>query len=389
MLFLASALALMLQTASNTPDFVVHNVPELRQAISQAAPGSRIALAPGEYEGGLYFSNIRGEADKPIIIAALDAAQPPVIRGGNGGLHLSDVAYLELHNLVLTGARANGLNIDDGGSYDTPSHHILLRGIRVHDVGSDANHDGIKLSGVDGFRLEQCVVERWGIRGQGIDMVGCHDGVIEDCTIRYEDDKGSGVQTKGGSRNIRIRWCHFDHAGMRAVNVGGSTGLQYFRPPLVEGQTHAEAQDIAVEGCTFIGSHAPIAFVGVDGAVVRFNTFYQPGRWVLRILQETRAEGFVPSRQGVFSDNLIVFDSGALSTTVNIGDATAPESFVFERNWWYAQDNPANSHPTLPTAEINGTYGQNPQLRNPEAGDFRLLPNSPAAHVGATALGSP
>ena len=34
------------------------------------------------------------------------------------------------------------------------------------------------------------------------------------------------------------------------------------------------------------------SFYGVDGAVVRFNTFEQPGRWVLRILQENRAAGF-------------------------------------------------------------------------------------------------
>jgi len=55
-----------------------------------------------------------------------------------------------------------------------------------------------------------------------------------------------------------------------------------------------------VEGNTFIGGGAPWR-LWADGAVVRFNTIYHPQRWALRILQETRAPGFVPSRNGEFT----------------------------------------------------------------------------------------
>jgi len=343
-------------------------------------------LEPGEYEGGLYFSNVRGEPDQPIVLAGADPNHPPVIRGAGECLHLSDVAYVELRDLVLTGASGNGLNIDDGGSFDTPAHHVVLRGLKVTDIGPEGNRDGIKLSGLDDFRLEQCVVERWGEGGQGIDMVGCHNGVIEGCVLRFEDDKGSGVQAKGGARHVRIRRCRFEHAGSRAVNLGGSTGLPYFRPPLREGEPHAEAQDIVVEGCTFLGSQAPVAFVGVDGATVRFNTIYRPRRWVLRILQETRAAGFVPSRRGVFTDNLVAFRSDEVATTVNVGPATAPETFTFARNWWYCLDHPARSSPTLPVPETGGVVGQDPRFRDAEAGDLSLSPDSPAQRVGAAAL---
>lgn len=365
----------------------VSNSVELKSAILNAKPGVKILLSPGEYEGGLFFQNVKGEPNKPIVIAALDPKNPPVIKGGGECLHFSEAAYLELHNLVLVGARYNGLNIDDGGTFETPSHHIKLVGLTVRDIGPQGNCDGIKLSGVTDFRIERCTVERWGDGGQGIDMVGCHNGVIENCTLRFEDDKGFGIQAKGGSSNITVRRCRFEHAGARAMQIGGSTGLQFFRPPLKVGETHAEAKNIIVEGCTFIGSTAAIAFVGVDGAVVRFNTIYRPKRWAFRILQETRAEGFVPCRNGAVTDNLIVFRSDEwFEGGINIGPETAPQTFVFARNWWYCLDKPELSKPNLPVPEKEGVYGIDPKLISPEQGDLRVTPDSPARKVGAHAL---
>ena len=104
----------------------VSNRQELIRAISQAKPNTKV-LVSGEYQGGLHFSNLQGEPDKPIIIAGEDANHKPIIKGEGNCLQFSDCAYLELHNLILTGASANGINIDDGGSFDTPSHHIVLK----------------------------------------------------------------------------------------------------------------------------------------------------------------------------------------------------------------------------------------------------------------------
>jgi len=119
-------------------------------------------------------------------------------------------------------------------------------------------------------------------------MVGCHRGKIEGCTIRDSETEpaSSGVQMKGGTSEVALLGCRFENAGQRAVNAGGSTGLQYFRPK-PEG---FEARALSIEGCTFIGSETPIAFVGVDGALVRFNTFYRPRKWFARILQENSIE---------------------------------------------------------------------------------------------------
>ena len=127
--------------------------------------------------------------------------------------------------------------------------------------------------------------------------------------------------------------------------------------------------------------------MGVDGAVVRFNTMIHPSRWALRILQETRSPGFVPSRNGVFAENLIVFRSSNWGEGgVNIGPGTAPETFQFARNWWYCIDDSGKSRPKLPTDEADGTYGVLPLFRDPEAGDFRLLPKSGLPAAGADAF---
>jgi hypothetical protein len=218
-------------------------------------------------------------------------------------------------------------------------------------------------------------------------MVGCRRGLIDACTFRDREDDpaSSGVQAKGGSRDVSVRRCRFEHAGTRAVNLGGSTALAYFRPK-PEG---FEARDIVVEGCTFVGSQAPIAFVGVDGATVRFNTFYRPRKWFARILQETRAEGFAPCRRGAFTDNLVAYRSGEIATPVNVGPGTAPETFEFARNYWFCIDEPARGLPRLPIAETDAAGGKDPLFRNPEEGDLRVLDRSPARAHGAEALPGP
>lgn len=355
----------------------VQTMAELRQALAKAKPGDEILIAPGRYAGGAHFENLRGTREKPIKIRAAHPADPPLF---TAGLQFSDVAYLELRDLTIRGAHDNGLNIDDGGTLDTPSHHVTLRNIRVADLPK-GNHDGIKLSGLEDFWIENCTVERWG--GSAIDMVGCHRGRIENCRFRQGDD--SGVQTKGGTSEVQILRCRFEDFGQRGVNIGGSTGTPFFRPPIdrMPARARYEAKNIEVQGCTFRGGVAPIAFVGVDGATVRFNTIVDPGRWAIRILQETTAPGFLPSQNGLFADNLILFRSPTwASGGVNIGGGTLPQTFRFQRNFWFCQDQPAQSRPTLPTPETGGTYGQNPHL-NP---DLTVPKNSPARGHGAQAF---
>lgn len=376
-------LAAMHAVADSDHEVRVSTTADLRRALDAAAPGTRILVAPGDYEG-FQVSDVKGGDGRPIVVTASIQGSRPVI---HGGVQLSDVAYIELAGFIITAAPANGLNIDDGGTLETPSHHVVLSDVTVHDCGGRGNEDGIKLSGLDDFRLERCTVERWGRGGSAIDMVGCHRAQIEACTFRDSetDTAATGVQAKGGTRDVTIRSCRFEHAGERAVNAGGSTGLAWFRPK-PEG---FEAKDITVEGCTFIGSTTPIAFVGVDGATVRWNTFYRPRKWFARILQENGEPGFVPCRRGTFTDNLVAYRSTEISTPVNVGPDTAPETFEFARNYWFCIDDTTRARPTLPVAERDPAGGADPLFIDVEKGDLRLSEKSPARAHGADAFPRP
>lgn len=322
---------------------------ELMLAAQRAGPGTTILLEPGEYSGGLHLHDLAGTEQHPIVIKAADSNDPPVFRDGGQALHLTDCRYLTLKSLRVEGFPANGINIDDGGSYKTPAHHIVLEDITILGIGPEGNHDALKMSGVDRFVVRRCHFEGWG--GSGIDMVGCHRGVIEDCTFAGREgfSQSNGVQIKGGTTNVLVHRCLFQAAGHRSINLGGSTGLQFFRPHVGD----YEAKDITIAGNRFTGSSAAVAWVTADGGHVHHNTIVLPEKWVVRILQETEDPQFLPSHGGVFEHNLIVFDS-RVQVFVNVGPRTAPETFTFGHNVWLDTD--GCRRPSLPTDESDGTY---------------------------------
>jgi hypothetical protein len=213
-------------------------------------------------------------------------------------------------------------------------------------------------------------------------LVGC----------RFRGGGANAVQAKGGSLNVTIRRCRFEDCGERALNLGGHTDPEAFRPPLsaFPKDGRYELKNVTVEGCVFRGSEAAVALVGVDGAEVRFNTIVRPTHFAFRILQENDGPGFVPCRFGVIENNLIVFRSQHWRDGgVNVGPKTDPRSFRFARNLWYCEDRPAASKPSLPVPERDGIVGQDPLFRDPSRHDFAVKPGSPATDRGAHALPDP
>ena len=349
----------------------------LRRTLRDAKPGDTIRIAPGNYAGGLY-GEPKGTKDRRITIEAADAKNPPLLKGGANGMHLAGASYVTVRNLRLTGATGNGINIDDGGT-DTRAAGVILEGLVVEDVGPKGNNDGIKLSGLIDFAVRDCTVAGWG--GNAIDLVGCSEGVIERCTVRGKPgfDQATGPQLKGGSSNVIIRHCLFDHAGERAINAGGSTGLPFFRPK----DAGYEAKDLTIEHNLFLGSLSPVAFVGVDGGVFRHNTIVEPDKWVFRILQETKGDRFAPCRNVTIERNLIIY-TRAVRTAVNIGPDTQPASFKFIENWWYCSDAPTN-RPQLPAEEKDGVYGKDPKVTKDRNGWMNPT-SADAAEFGAKAV---
>lgn len=160
----AIALVAVMAATADGEDLCASDDAGLGRAVAGAKPGTTVLIAPGNYRGGFAARGLRGEPGSPITLRASDPRRPPVFRGGPYGLHLSAVAHVELRDLIVERVAGDGINIDDGGVAATPAHHVVLRGLVVRDIGPGGNRDGIKLSGVDDFRVEGCRVERWIIR---------------------------------------------------------------------------------------------------------------------------------------------------------------------------------------------------------------------------------
>lgn len=274
-----------------------------------------------------------------LTVEALDAKNPPQFKGGSGGCHFSQCDDLTVRDLRVSGQRAGGLNLDDGGQVARPTRGMTLERVEISDIGPLGNHDGIKASSIMSLTIRDCTV------------TGC----------RFTGKPGfsatAGAQAKGGSADVPVEKCRFTNAGERALNLGGSSGLAYFRPADAK---HEAARVIARDN-VIEGSLCAAAFVGVDGAEFTGNTVLFPERWMFRILQETRGENFVPSRNGLVKNNRVVFRAAQIREVVNVGDRTAPETVRFEGNQRFAEALPAAAKPKLPVAEKDGVYGRDPR----------------------------
>jgi hypothetical protein len=289
---------------------------------------------------------------------------------------MTDAAYILIRGIIFQQQTGNGFNVDDGGSYSTPSHHIVFESCTFRDMQATGNNDLLKMSGVDFFEIKNCTFLNGSAGGSGIDMVGCHEGLISG--NRFENQGSNSIQVKGGSKNIRIETNFFKNGGQRTLNLGGSTNLQLFRPI----DARYEAAGLTVYSNIFIGSDAPIAFVGCVETEVTNNTIYLPQKWVIRILQETvDTSRFYPCGNNSFTNNIIYHDS-RVSSDCNVGPNTNPKSFNFSNNLWYHSQNPAWAGPDLPVTDVHCIIGKDPLFNDVDSGDFTLKQLSPAAGKG-------
>jgi hypothetical protein len=341
----------------------------LPEAVAQVQPGDTILIYEVFHQGDHHFTDLKGTEDKWITIKAAPGAQA-VFLGGSVAFQLTDPAYLRIEGLIFEGQTGNGVNIDDGGTYETPAHHIVIDGCEWRSMDATGNNDELKMSGIDDFIVRNCKFSNGSAGGSLIDMVGCHRGEFIGNT--FQNAGSNCIQAKGGTSEILIHRNRFLQGGQRAINIGGSTGLQFFRPL----DAKYEAKNIWVYSNFFEGSVAPIAYVGAVDCKVVNNTIIRPERWAIRILQET-IEDFLPCGNNSFINNIVVFNS--MQPAINIGGNTAPETFTFSNNLWYNPDNANWSGPNTPVNEPGRILNQDPQFISLE---YTIPPFSPAAGAG-------
>ena len=349
----------------------------LEAAAAAADPGDTILIHGGTYSGGLYIENLQGTSADWIYILA-EEGEIVIFDGGNNAWQFTDAAYLYISGFIFQHQVGNGLNFDDGGTYDTPAHDVIFDNCTFRDMNASGNNDLLKLSGLDDFEIVHCTFLNGSEGGSGIDMVGCHNGLIHQ--NNFENLGSNSIQAKGGTSNITIERNFFKNGGARALNLGGSTGLQFFRPIDAE----YEAADLKVYSNIFIGSEAPIAFVGCINSEVVNNTLFLPDKWVMRILQETvDPDRFAPCGNNTFRNNIVYIDNN-VNVEVNIGPNTAPETFTFSNNLWYHSQDPSWEGPDLPVPDEDNLVGFDPLFENAAAENFSLEPGSPAIGSGLT-----
>jgi hypothetical protein len=345
----------------------------LGSAANASIPGDTILFHTGTYSGGEYISQLQGTENNWITILA-ETEHGVIIQGGNNAWQLADPAFVKIEGFIFQGQTGNGVNIDDAGSFDTPAHHVAISNCIFRDMNATGNNDLLKMSGVDHFHIVDCVFMNGASGGSGIDMVGCHNGLIEQ--NQFEDMGTNAIQMKGGTQHITVERNFFKNCGGRTLNLGGSTGLAFFRPQ----DAPFEAADLNVFSNIFIGSEAPVAYVGSIRVKVVNNTIYLPGKWVVRILQETvDPSRFISCGDNYFENNIIY--QGNISTETNIGPNTRPQSFIYNNNFWYNYQNTSWSGPSIPVADPGLIKNQDPGFSNAELEDFSLERGSPAIGI--------
>jgi hypothetical protein len=360
----------------------------LAYAANLAVPGTAVVVHAGTYDGGGFIGGLSGTEAEPIWIGGAPGEDRPIIDGGGQGFQLSQARYVVIHDLEVRNSTQNGINVDDGGSYDDPdaTRFLVFRDLYIHDVGTGGNEDCLKLSGIDDYWVLSSEFVRCGAGGSAVDHVGCHRGIIYG--NHFHELGSNAIQCKGGAEDIEIRANLFEDAGQRGVNMGGSTGFEFFRPSLSTDSPNAEARDIRVIANVFRGGVTPFAFVGCVDCIAANNVIDSPTNWVFRILQETVSTddyAFLPASNGRFVNNIVHFDA-QVGTAVNVGANTDPDSFIIANNLWYRYDAPAQSDPPggLPVPESDAIVGEDPRFVDIDGGNFALGRGSPAIGTGST-----
>ncbi len=214
---------------------------QLQAAVAHLTPGTTVLLGPGVYQGGVYLSNVSGTQDAPVVIQGAEPNAPPVFRGDGGqAFHLADCSHIVLRNIRAEGFSGNGINIDDGGSFETPSHHVALEHVTIVEIGPRGNHDALKMSGVDHFQVRNCrhntivLPEKWVLRilqeTEDPRFEPCHGGLFEDNLVFYDSrvqvfvnvGPRTAPETFGFRRNA---WCDVEGSRTPSLPVEEQSGV--------------------------------------------------------------------------------------------------------------------------------------------------------------------
>ena len=358
----------------------------IAKALVYAKPGDSILLKPGTYSGlRITDNNLNGTADKPIWIGGIPGMERPVLDGNNAGASFVDCTYIVLHDLEvrnnMTDPEATGIQVyaSDTSQWPNPLvRDFVFRNLYVHDI----NYQQFKFSDLTDFWLFDCEISKDG-NGQSapIDSVGgVGRGVI---AYNYlHDFVNIGIQLKGNTFDVDIYGNLFKNTGQQAINIGGSTGRQFFRPSILDDDVAAanmyEASNIHVYSNIFTNVNAPVAFWSSDNSYFVNNTVTGIKSQTFRLLPSDTYLAFGGQSHNNTIENNIFSAGGFYFNTETCPDGTA--ALTVDNNFFYNTSSPGSVPGDAGFKSYTGNVGGNAQFM--DLTSYKLKDGSPAATGG-------
>jgi len=361
--------------------------PTLQAAASYIRAGDTVYLHSGEYRGYSFAQGLRGDSTAWIVFMPYHDEQP-VIRGN---WQLSSIAYVRFERLRFQGDATSTtgpfLNIDNGGSCTTQSHHLVISECFF---GDNLQGNTLKFGGVDDFEVVGCTFRNQGDGNAGLALNVCHRGWVHDNV--FENVQGRAVQFKLGTTSVRFERNLVVGCGAidAALRIGEAGGVNFHCPG-----DNWTARDIKVYSNIVIGGRAAFTIGQAQQCRIVHNTFVNPQQFVFRILGE-QPQFRCDSNSiinNIFYLTATRYFNGSTGSGTNIdyGSHVLDHNlffFTLDPNW---QPNPFGGPydiEELAGIQLTGNIVGDPLFVDLDRRDMRLRSGSPAIGNGAV-VGEP
>lgn len=406
--------------------------------------GYRINVLPGSVpcEGACrnYFSGRFGTQQFPIIIRPANGRGTVIFQGG---LNISNVKYLYLIDLNLIAGGANGKFADNVLHIDR-SDHVLMKGLTVMGVSQSEFKEVVKVNTSQHIYLEDSEISN--CFQSAVDFVAVQYGHI--LNNRIHDAGSWGMYLKGGSAYFRIESNEI-YKTLFGFSAGEGSGISYLVPPFIHYEAYDikfinnVLHDMPGTGLAVTGGYN-ILLAHNTLYRIAYNTPNGPGYGLITIFHGNRtcsdtAEacqrmvsqgawgpnqpsteyigGVIPNRN-VFIYNNLFYNPASYRTLWGhfsiYGSRTRPANHPnladflptdenlqikgnviwngpaemplgIEHESWGCQPSNPTCNPTQLKAD-NVINAFEPQIANPDAGDFRINSGSNLANAKSQAI---
>ncbi|MFK7960001.1 MAG: hypothetical protein AB8G96_05690 [Phycisphaerales bacterium] len=302
--------------------------------IEQAGPGDEIILWSGTYRG-LSLRNVHGAPGRPIVIRGLDPDDPPVIEGGAWGIRMLGASHVELRDLVIVRPRIDGIEIAPDETTGKPVGPIEIVRVKIEDVGERAGRHGVRIVHGNSIRMREVTVHGW--TGSAVELVGCHDVIIERCVFEGRD-RGEmiGLRLRAGTADAVVRRTVMARTGRGGIVLGGRSRDHEHRmlARYADDGVRWEVAGITLDQVAVTDCEVGLTLLGlVDGSFNRMS-IVDPTRAFMRFGRPQENDS-VPSIRNAAIDTSLFFATGADVVPGEYGAGASADGLSLGGNLWW------------------------------------------------------